>query len=214
MKETKKDLVIGILVILVGLLSLLINVDILEININNEIITILIFVVGFLFFMGLYLYQGRKEFWPLIPAFVLLGIGTLILVNKIGFNHNVGSGLLMIFIGSGFILIYLLHRENWWALIPGGVVASISLVIFFPGVLGVGLMFIAMGGVFFVLYPVLKKEEGENSWWTLIPGAILSLLGILFLLFDKDYIGKFILPVLLIAGGLYLIFKPESRSKK
>ena len=74
-------------------------------------------------------------------------------------------------------------------------------------------MFIAMGGVFFALYPVLKKEK-ENSWWTIIPGSILALLGLLFLLFDKDYIGKFILPILLIAGGLYIIFKPVKESKK
>lgn len=213
MKESKKDLIIGVLVIFVGLVSLLINIGILDVAINSDIITILIFIAGFLFFIGIYVYQGRKEFWPLIPAFSLLGIGILILCNELGFNNKIGSGLLMIFIGAGFISIYFLHRENWWALIPGGIVASISLVIFFPGVLGVGLMFIAMGGVFFALYPVLKKED-ENSWWTIIPGSILALMGLLFLLFDKDYIGKFLLPILLVGGGLYLIFKPVSKSEK
>ncbi|MBD3288639.1 hypothetical protein GF337_07555 [candidate division KSB1 bacterium] len=207
MKQFKKDLIIGVLIIIVGLFSLLINIDVLDIKIDSAMVTVFIFIAGFLFFMGMYLYQNRKEFWPLIPAFALLGIAILILFNEIGLSHKIGAGFLMIFIGLGFIMTYLFHRENWWALIPGGIMASISMVIFFQGILGVGLMFVGMGGVFFALYPVLKKE-GENSWWTVIPGSILSLLGILFLLFDKDYVGKFILPLLLVAGGLYLIFKP------
>ena len=206
MNSSTKDIILGLLIALIGLIILLINLDIIDVRISGTWITTLIFFAGFLCFMVIYFYRDRQEFWPLIPAFILLGLSILIIGNEIGISSRVGAGIFILFIGLSFIMVYLFHRENWWAIIPGGMTASVSLVIFFSDILGIGLMFLAMGGTFFVLYPIIKKIEA-NSWWTIIPGSILALMGILFLLFERVYIGKYILPMLLIIGGIILILK-------
>jgi hypothetical protein len=212
MNSSTKDIILGSLIVLIGLVILLINVDVIDVRISGTWITTLIFFAGFIVFMAIYFYQNRKEFWPLIPAFILLGLSILIISNEIGISSSVGAGVFILFIGLSFLIVYLFHRENWWAIIPGGMIASVSLVIFFSDVVGVGLMFLGMGGTFFALYPILKKME-TNSWWTFIPGSILALMGILFLLFESVYVGQYALPTLLIIGGIILIVKSIKKSK-
>ena len=206
MNNLKKDIILGAVIIVIGLVVLLINLNVISITISGSMIATLIFFLGFLVFMGIYFFQVKKEFWPLIPAFILLGVSLLVASEEIGIGHKAGAGFFILFIGFSFLIVYLFHRENWWAIIPGGITASVSMVIFFGGILGVGLMFLGMGGTFFVLYPILKKT-GTDSWWTFIPGSILCIMGLLFLIFESVYIGPYILPVALIIGGIILILK-------
>lgn len=206
MEKLTKNVIVGALITVVGIFLLLINLNVINITISGSLLTGLIFFAGFAGFIVFYFYQGKREFWPLIPAFILLGLSILIVGSEIGISHQIGSGFFILFIGLSFIIVYLLHKENWWAIIPGGVTASVALVIFFQDMLGVGLMFVGMGCTFFILYPVLKKSE-PNSWWTFIPGAILSIMGILFLLFKRVNTGQYILPTALILIGVILILK-------
>lgn len=213
MNKLTKDLILGALIIIIGLFILFINLEVINIKISGTIITTIIFFIGFIIFIFIYFSQGKKEFWPLIPAFILLGLSMLIISKEIGIGHQNGAGIFILFIGLSFIMVYLLHSENWWAIIPGGVTASVSLVIFFEGILGVGLMFLGMGGTFFALYPILIKTQ-PDSWWTFIPGSILSLMGLLFLIFGREYIGQYILPILLIIIGSFLVLKSLKKTNQ
>ncbi len=119
----------------------------------------------------------------------------------------------MLFIGLSFLAVAIFHHEHWWAIIPAGMVGSVSMVIFFGDILGVGLMFLCMGVTFLALYFVLLSRP-EKHWWPLIPGGILAFMGILFLFFGPVEFGKYILPVALIVVGVILIIQHLKEKKE
>jgi hypothetical protein len=84
------------------------------------------FIIGGAFFAA-YLY--RKEFGLLVPAGVLLGLGTGTAVNqtRYDFGNPVLWGL-----GLGFITIYVVsaiyeRKNHWWPLIPGCILVLLGL---------------------------------------------------------------------------------------
>jgi len=211
MDKRTMNIVWGTIIILLGVLLLLITTGIIDININASWLFGILFFFAFLFFMGLYISMQRKQFWPLIPGIIMLGLSLLILSEEIGIRGSIGAGLFMLFIGLSFLVVYVFHSEHWWAVIPAGIVGSVSLVILFGDLVGVGLMFLGMGVTFIALYFILLSTE-DKHWWPLIPGGILAFMGILFLFFGPIEFGNYILPIALIIVGLILIF--QSLKKK
>ena len=70
-----------------------------------------------------------------------------------------------------------MNRENWWALIPGGILGFMSLAFLLAGglnedILG-GLIMLGMGLAFLVVY-LLSRE----NWWALIPAGVLGTIGV------------------------------------
>lgn len=212
MKNNVKELIVGAALIVLGLFFMLTNFDIFDFSFSGAFVSSFIFFVGFLVFLVVYFYQKRKDFWPIIPGVILLGLSILMLSDKIGIGFQNGSAILLLFIGLSFLIVYFLHNENWWAIIPGGINASVAIVIFVNGVIGSGLMFIGMGCTFLALYPILRKTE-PNSWWTFIPSSIFIILGVAMISFSEGVVGKYILPIILISGGLFIIIKSVNQSK-
>ena len=202
----------GIVIILLGALLLLVTTDVIDIRINTSWLFGILFFFGFLIFIGLYVSMHREQFWPLIPGITMLGLSLLILSEAIGIRGNIGAGLFMLFIGLSFLAVYLLHSEHWWAIIPAGMVGSVSLVIFWGDIIGVGLMFFGMGTTFIALYFVVKATTDEH-WWPLIPGGILAFMGLLFLFFGPVGFGEYILPIALIIVGAIFIIQSLLRKK-
>ena len=95
-------------------------------------------------------------------------------------------------IGIGFLLIYLIERQNWWAIIPAGVLFTLALVAgldeFTQG--------LATAGIFF---------SGEMRWaW--IPGGILLLFGGIFLVAGENLLA-YLFPFAMVIIGGYLILR-------
>ena len=200
------NIVWGALIILLGIFLLLITTDVISININTAWVFGILFFFGFLIFIGLYISMHRTQFWPLIPGIISLGLSILILSEEINIKGHIGAGLFILFIGLSFLMVTVLHKQHWWAIIPAGMVGSVSLVIFFSDEIGVGLMFLGMGFTFLALYFLLLNRP-EKHWWPLIPGGILSFMGMLFLLFGAVEFGNYILPIALIIVGTILIIR-------
>lgn len=200
------NIVWGALIVLFGILLLLVTTNVIDIHVDTAWVFGIIFLFIFLVFMGIYFSLQRKQFWPLIPGFISLGLSLLILSEKLHLSGDAGAAIFMLFIGLSFLVVYLFHNEHWWAVIPAGMVGSVSLVIYFQGTVGVGLMFLGMGLTFLALYFVLLKRP-EKHWWPLIPGGILAFMGVLFLFFEPMGFGQFVLPVALIIVGVILIVK-------
>ena len=78
-------------------------------------------------FLAVY-YRDRKQWWALIPAYVLIVIG--IMVALIGLNV-LGDLLIpsyvMFAIAIPFFFVYYRNRKLWWALIPAGIMAVIGI---------------------------------------------------------------------------------------
>jgi hypothetical protein len=168
-----------------------------------------VFVLSFFF-------ADRNNWWALIPGITLLDLGLLILLNTFipNFEDTLGGALFLGGIGLSFWLIYLLRRDFWWAIIPGGALFTLA------GVVVVATLGFEMesGGVFFLglgltfaLLALVPTPEGRLGWaW--IPGGILLVMGLL-LIGAAANLMVFIWPAALILVGLFLIYRTlRSRS--
>jgi hypothetical protein len=92
-----------------------------------------------------------------------------------------GGSILLGGIALSFLLIYLVNRENWWAIIPGGVLLTLALIISLGSFLGgfeVGGLFFLGIGLTFALVAVIPNPQGSMAWaW--IPAGILTVMGLL-----------------------------------
>ncbi|MBN1146035.1 MAG: hypothetical protein JXA78_02170, partial [Anaerolineales bacterium] len=111
-------------------------------------------------------------------------------------------------IGLSFVAIYLVERQNWWALIPAGVMLTLAVMVVLgealPGFDAGGIFFLGLG-LTFALIALLPSEEGGLRWaW--IPAGIMLLMGVLFVAASENLL-VYILPAGLILVGVYLIVR-------
>ena len=172
-----------------------------------ELIMAALFAVAGVVFLVSY-WTDRSQWWPLIPGLGLLSLGALILVDSLFPGIPWTGAIFLGGIGAAFWLVYLLNRENWWAVIPGGVLVTLAVVAgvdpFVGGDAGGGIFFLGLG-LTFVLVGLLPSSQGPMRW-AFIPAAVLLLMGV-FLLTPLTPVLNYIWPVALIVLGLYFILR-------
>ncbi|MFP3895339.1 MAG: hypothetical protein ACLFV5_00670 [Anaerolineales bacterium] len=206
MRRDWPALIFGLLLVLLGALLLLQNLGILPFW---TIIWIVLFAAGGVALLYIF-FSDPEKWWALIPGFILLGISALILLGEFfpAAEDTIGGPFFLLAISASFWIIYLIHREHWWAIIPGGVLLSVAVVAalenvalgFDPGgivLLGIGLTFLLLAMV-----PI----EGMRMRWPLIPGGILLLIGIVVMAGEVAVL-QYVWPAALILGGLYLVVR-------
>jgi hypothetical protein len=154
---------------------------------------------------GLYL-TDRSEWWMLVPAYALWVIAVLVaLVTLNVLGGEAVAFYVLLAVGLPFLAVYYRDRALWWALIPAYVLIVIAVMILLIG-LGVlsdllvpAYIMIAIAVPFFVVY-----ARDRSLWWALIPGGILAVIGLSFLIAGAavEYIGAL---VLLVVGGWLLL---------
>jgi len=158
--------------------------------------------------------QSPENWWAFIPGFSLLGLATLIAWDTIFRGSDLGVVAFMGGISLGFWAIYLDRREHWWAMIPGGVLAALALMLLAEGlnipVDGGGLFMLLMGVAFAVV--ALFSPADVDTRWAFIPAAILGLIGILIILTSAE-LAKYVVPVGLLGGGVYLLLRGYTRAE-
>ncbi len=184
----QQSVIIGVALIIIGGLALLSDLGIF----GGDLIGVLLFAGG-----GAYLYyrvydgeQGR--FWALLVSFALFGLAAAILASG-----PLSGTYFMGLTGAGFVLAYLNHPRLWWALIPGGALLTLAVVAglgpsmqIAPGLV----LFLGFAGTFGVLYRIGQR-------WAIYPALALAVIAITILSFS----GGWLLPLLLIGGGAYLL---------
>jgi hypothetical protein len=194
----------GLLLVALGVLLFLNNLDV--IDLDWSLLIGPVFALGGLVFLFVFIFD-RKNWWALIPAFTLLGLGAIILLGalKIPFVETLSGAILFFAIGLSFWLIYINNTSNWWAIIPGGVLWSLAAVTLLPEEtwLSRGIFFLGLGLTFLLVY-LLPKAEGRMKW-ALYPAAALFLVGLLASIGASNWF-RFIWPVALLAGGIVLLF--------
>ena len=207
MRRNGVRIVFSVLLIGAGVLFLLQNLGFLRDA--GGLFWALAFAVGGGAFLYVYL-SDHTHWWTIIPGLTLLGIGEIIAVSTFlpQYEEILGAPVFMGFISLSFWIIYLTNRENWWAIIPGGVLLAIAIFIglesLFPGVEMVGVFFLGLG-LTFLLLAYLPTQEGRMRW-ALIPAGVLLLMGVIFMgsaFSALEIIG----PAVLVLAGLYLIFR-------
>jgi hypothetical protein len=201
----------GVLLILGGVAILLENLNLFQFRFGGVFWAALFALMG-LAFLSVY-YENRANWWALIPGIILLTLGAIILLGVLfpGRDEWIGS-IFLAGIGLAFLLVYLNNRQHWWAIIPAGVMFTLALVSgvgqHVQGEATGGLFFIGLGLTFGVVG--LLPGQADDLRWAFIPGGILLLMGILLVAFSADLF-NYIWPVLLILGGLILIFRTLAR---
>lgn len=139
-----------------------------------------IFAAGGVAFFGGYL--ARREQWGrLVPGWTLLALAGVILLSTFPtVDRRWMAALPFLGLAAAFTHIWLVQRSGrWWAIIPGGFMLVLGLVIavsiYVERLESLGaLLFAGMGLVFYLLY-VLGGQP--RQWWALIPATVLLLFG-------------------------------------
>ena len=72
--------------------------------------------------------RDRAQWWALIPAYVLLSIGVMVLLQELGILSDfLVPAYVMFVIAIPFFVVYIRNPKQWWPLIPGGIMAAIGL---------------------------------------------------------------------------------------
>lgn len=73
-------------------------------------------------------YRNRSNWWALIPAYVMLVIGFMVGILETDLmSDNFVPPYVLLAISLPFFYVYFRNKNNWWALIPGGVTGLIGL---------------------------------------------------------------------------------------
>jgi hypothetical protein len=141
--------------------------------------TLIGFLGSSLPFFYIFLKVGAQEgWWALIPGGILGAWGLATVLGGLGLPKALVT--LIGFVGSAipFVFIFSLNRQkNWWALIPGGIMAFMGLVTAMGAVVGEAwtdtLILWGIALVFLVVFVVSRRNS-----WALIPAGVLAVVGL------------------------------------
>lgn len=193
-------LVLGGLLIVFGILALLETITDL-----SPWIWVAILVVGGLGVFAFYV-TDRTEKWLLIIAYAMLAVAGLVTLLELDLLRDAYvATYVLLAIGLPFFVAFLNNRSNWGLLIPAYVLLVIG--VFVPltefGVLNdsvvVTYILFAIAIPFFVVF-----LRNTKNWWALIPGGILSIVGLGFLISEAS-VGYVFAAVMIVAGILILV---------
>lgn len=216
MKPISWRIIVGIVVIIIGGLALLQSTDILKIGDN---VWDIIVPAGFLAGGAAFLYvliSDKRNWWAAIPGFTLVGLSLLIGLETFVpalKGTGISAAIFLACIGISFWVIYLLNREHWWAIIPGGVLLSVASLVALSDFVKNPVFALFVGlGITFGLVALLPGGIGDRKWaW--IPATVLFILGLLFM-FSSEGIMKYIPAALMVVAGIVLIIVTIIRRKK
>lgn len=207
MKRSHLSAAFGVLLVGLGILLLLQNLNVLDVA--WDLPWAFLFAAGGGVFIAVFV-GNRDQWWAVIPGFTLLGLGVLVGLSAAlpESPGGWGGGLFLGMIGLAFWVIYLSRRENWWAIIPGGVLITLALVASLTEAIGDfatgGLFFLGLAATFGLVY-LLPTPEGRMKW-AIIPAGILFVIGILLFLVSVEVL-SYLWPLALILVGLYLAYR-------
>lgn len=216
MKRETGSIILASLLILAGALFLLGNFGLFDVG---SVFIALLFGAGGLVFLAAFLTNTDQHWWALFPGFALLGIGALIALSAIFPQAGavLGGGLFLGTLSLSFWIVYLLHPDRWWAVIPGGVLLTLAVVatlgstsVPFLAELGGAIFFFGLALTFGLLY-FLPTAQGRQAW-AVYPAAGCAVLGLITLI-GTSSVFNFIWPAILILVGLYIIYRNSQRRK-
>jgi len=204
MKNDQSRLIWGGILILAGILFLLQELNIL--GNASQYLWLIFMAAGAAVFIWIY-FTKKEQWWAIIPGLTLLGLSLSGLDSLLNFypGSNWTGAIFLGCIGLAFWLIYLRRQDQWWAIIPGGVlitlaaVAGLEKVLYWSG----GIFFLGLAATF-ALVGILPNQL--DTRWAFIPAAILAVLGVVSFAPLKSVM-VVIWPVAFIALGVYIIFR-------
>jgi hypothetical protein len=147
----------------------------------------------------------RSEWGLLIPAYVLWAVAGLIALIELNIlrDESVATYVLAA-IALPFLVAFLRDRSQWGLLIPAYVLLAVGVMVLLIGqgvlsdLLIPAYVLFAIAIPFFVVY-----ARDPKQWWPLIPGGILAVIGLAFLVAEAavQYVG----PAVLVLVGVWIL---------
>ncbi|HET9224614.1 MAG TPA: hypothetical protein VFO07_19025 [Roseiflexaceae bacterium] len=162
--------------------------------------------VGFLAALA----RNRAYWWAAIPGCALLGIGLLIALDELApaLASNWGGALFLGMLGLGFWVVYLVRREYWWAIIPGGALFTLALVAGLSETMAGDdagwILFLGLSATFGLVYLLPTTERRMK--WALYPAAALLAMAVL-VMTAMGQVANLLWPAALILAGVYLMYR-------
>jgi hypothetical protein len=205
MKKDQSKFVWGGILILVGILFLLQEFQIL--GSAFEYMWVLLMAAGAAAFLWIY-FTKQDQWWAIIPGLTLFGL-TLVAIDELFDilpSSDISGAIFLGCIGLAFWLVYLRKQVQWWAIIPGGVLITLSLVagLDFLSEWNDVIFFLGLGVTFFLV--ALLPGAVHNTKWALIPGGIMTVLG-LALFAPVLNIMNIAWPIILIGLGIFILIR-------
>ena len=210
-KRDTATIALGLLLVFAGVLFLLANFGLFQ-GIGNLVIA-LFFAAGGVVFLLVFL-SNTEQWWAVFPGCALLGIGGLIGLDTLfpSLAGVLGGSLFLGALALSFWIVYAMHPEHWWAVIPGGVLLTLAAVAGLSNTIAApitgSIFFFGLALTFGLLY-LLPTQQGRQMW-AIYPAGATLLLGLVTLI-SVGGLMTFIWPALLIAAGLYLVYRNTRR---
>ncbi len=158
----------------------------------------------------------RKNWWALIPGWVLSVLTAVILLSQWVSGEIVGT-LVLFGIGLPFFLVYYRNPKQWWAVIPAGVMTTLGIIVLLayavesetwgPHIIGC-VLFLGMALPFGFLW--LQRERYATRW-AMYPAAGLLAMSLLALLVGPNM--DWVWAVVLILIGCWMLLRGFYRPK-
>lgn len=157
--------------------------------------------------------QNRTEWGVLIPAYVLLMIAALIMLLELNLlQDGFVATFVLTAVAFPFLIAFLLNRKQWGLLIPAYVLLAVGMMVgllereILTDLMVPAYVMFAIAIPFFVVF-----GRNPHQWWALIPGGILALIGLSFLV--AEALTGYIVPITLIMSGVAVLVNQATRKE-
>jgi predicted membrane protein len=207
-QSKKSGLVWGGLLIVFGVLALLETVTDL-----GAWVWVAVLTIGGLLVYGLYA-TDRAEKWLLIISYAMLAVAGLVTLLTLGvLDDPYVATYVLLAIAFPFLVAFLRDRTKWGVLIPAYDLLAVGVFVLLTelGVLDDNLtvtyILFAVAIPFFVVF-----IRNSKNWWALIPGGILAIIGLSFLIAEASV--EYIFAAVLIVAGILIVVRQFTKREE
>jgi hypothetical protein len=212
MRKQTGRILISLILILFGVAALLNNLGFIYLPFvitGPNAIWAFIFGLAAVAFIVTFGSDLNSNWWAIIPGMTFVGLTVLVGGLIPASLENWGGAVFLCSIGLSFWIIFIIRREFWWAIIPGGALLTIGLISGLSelanGFAIASALFLGLGITFFIVF-LFANPGGNRMPWALYPAAVLGIMGVLFL-FGAGGIINILGSVAIIVAGGYLIVR-------
>jgi uncharacterized membrane protein HdeD (DUF308 family) len=155
-KQPDPNYLWGVILIAIGVVFL-IDTFLPPLGFINDLIWAAVFAASGLLVYNAYT-RRKERWWMLIPAYALVAIAGVIVLDALFPRAEDLSGAYVMFaIALPFLYVYLNDKKKWWALIPGGIMAAVGLGLLVSAVVAFLPVLLILAGVY-----LLVRQISEN----------------------------------------------------
>jgi len=214
MKRLESTLVWGVLLVIGGVLFLLQNLRVL--GPGGTLLWAFLFLIAGAIFLYVF-FANRARWWALMPGFALVSLAVLMAIQELApeLGRVIGGSIFLGGLALSFWVVYLLNRQNWWAVIPGGALLTLAVVAALGSLgagAGAGAVFFLGAGLTFALLAFVPTPKGRLKWAFIPAAACLVMALIVAVQFVAVF--QYLWPVALIAAGAYLVLRSPLGKKR